>query len=313
LRQDEIDRRAGSYTETLRTYRENLRVARQRLYDAQQNATILSGEQFNERVNSLEETRRKMRDLRGEAEKLALEQHTLMDRLDITPSLAAVAMKLSADPYFTKALTEYADSANAVAAQQKWLGAKNPALVREIGRRDAALGTLAQVAAKAGVNAREQMPQLILLFNTKAREELIKQLVTNEALIQGKFGEVELLTRAIADQDKALKDANTSLARIEELKKDLMVADAVFSSAVARLDTNKADVFVSYPLVQLLAEPELPKQRSSPRLLFGFLGGLAGTILAIMAWGMLWVRQKFADKLKRRLRASSMPRRAELV
>ncbi|MFX8554359.1 hypothetical protein ABTM01_19535, partial [Acinetobacter baumannii] len=81
-----------------------------------------------------------------------------------------------------------------------------------------------------------------------------------------------------------------AVARLEDLKKDHLVAEAVFTSAVARLDTNKTDIYASYPMVQTLAAPDLPDRRSTPNTLIAVLGGIAASLLALLALAMAWVR-----------------------
>ena len=100
--------------------------------------------------------------------------------------------------------------------------------------------------------------------------------------------------------EERVKTLNAKVARLEDLKKDHLLAEAVFTSAVARLDTNKADVFASYPLTQVLATPDLPQSKSAPLLIFAVAGGLAGTILSSAAWTLAWLRQLFVRRRRKK-------------
>ena len=84
---------------------------------------------------------------------------------------------------------------------------------------------------------------------------------------------------------------------LADLQRDLRVAEAVFSSALARIDTNKADPFASYPLVQTLEEPSLPEQRSSPSVLIVIASALGSSILFLIGFGLLWFRQMIIRKV----------------
>ncbi len=299
LRQDEIERRAASVSDTLRNYRDTLQQARQRIYDTQQKSGIVSVEQFNQIATSLETTRGKARDARAEAERLDAEQTALSDRLGVDARTASAALILAADPVFAKALSEYADADSAVSSQAQWIGPNNPVAVKERMRRDAAWQTLTKTARAAGVDADQHLPKLVLILNSKSREELLKQLVTGEAQIDGKRRELAALEQTLADEEARLKELNGQAARLEDLKKDHLVAEAVFTSAVARLDTNRADIFASYPLVQMLANPDLPMSKSQPLLIYAIAGGVAGTIFASAAWTLAWMRQLFARKRRK--------------
>ena len=90
-------------------------------------------------------------------------------------------------------------------------------------------------------------------------------------------------------------------SELADLQRDHHIAEAVFSSALARIDTNKQDPFASYPLVQTLAEPSLPKRPSSPSLMIALAGALAASVLTIMAFALAWLRQPLLDRLLRKV------------
>ncbi len=299
LRTDEIDRRAASAADSLKSYRDNLTNARQRIFEAQQTGGVLSVEQFNQSAASLEETRRKTRDARTESERLDAEQVTLIDRLGVSPKLASAALVLAADPVFTKALTEYADAGAMVEAQKDWIGPNNPAQVKERLRREAAFETLKSIARRSKIGMKDDLPQLLLILNSKSREELLKQLVMNESMADGKHRELVALEQTLVNEEQRIKDLNGQAARLEDLKKDHLVAEAIYTSAIARLDTNRADIYASYPLVQLLAAPELPMSRAQPLLIYALAGGIVGSLLASVAWTLAWLRQLFVRKRRK--------------
>jgi len=90
-------------------------------------------------------------------------------------------------------------------------------------------------------------------------------------------------------------------ATLENLKKDHLVAEAVFTSAVARLDTNKSDLYSSYPMVQMMAAPDLPTERSQPQFIIALAAGIIGTLLVLLAGAATWVRKNFGRRLLKSL------------
>jgi uncharacterized protein involved in exopolysaccharide biosynthesis len=86
-------------------------------------------------------------------------------------------------------------------------------------------------------------------------------------------------------------------SELADLLRDHRVAEAVFSSALARIDTNKQDPFASYPLVQTLAEPSLPRLPASPSLIIALAGAMAATILVLLGFALLWLRQPILNRL----------------
>jgi hypothetical protein len=71
--------------------------------------------------------------------------------------------------------------------------------------------------------------------------------------------------------------ADRHAQQLADLQRDQRIAAAVFSSALARLDTNKLDPFASYPLVQTLAAPTLPGKKSSPSAIIALAGAFGAS------------------------------------
>ena len=299
LRQDEIARRTASMQETIKGYQANLQAARQRIFEMQQKSGLVSVDQFNEVATSLEETRKKLAEAGAEAVRLDASQKALAMRLGMDARLASLALSLSADPVFAKALADYADLSALVGEQVKMFGPRNPLLLQSRARQSAAREALVRLARNSGVGEND-ISRMMVALAAKEREELLKEVVAGEAQAQGKKREVEAFEHELERLEQQLHDLTSNAARLEDLKKDHLIAEAVFSSALARVDTNKADLFSSYPIVQTLAAPDLPSRPSQPRPLYAILGGVVGTLLAVAAWTLAWLRQTFIQKLLKR-------------
>ncbi|BDV38194.1 GumC family protein [Methylocystis bryophila] len=299
LRRDEIERRDASVRDTMKSYQANLQAARQRISDLQQKTGLVSVEQFNEFATQLEAARKKLAETRAEADRLDATQKALTATLGMSPKLASTALSLSADSVFAKSLTDYADLTAQVEQFSGLYGARNPLLIQIRAKQSAAYQMVKSMARRAGVSPND-LSRLLAPLVQKRQEELLKELVSGAAAAQGKQREVIALQREVDALDQRIKNLTLNAARMEDLKKDHLVAEAVFSSALARVDTNKADLFASYPIAQVLAPPNLPKRPSQPRLLYAILGGLVGTLLAGAAWTLAWLRQSFVQKLAKR-------------
>ena len=105
-----------------------------------------------------------------------------------------------------------------------------------------------------------------------------------------------LLLRLTPLPDSAQEQVEQA-ARLADLLRDLRVAEAVFSSALAQLDTNKSDPFASYPLVQTLEAPSLPRAASPPSALLVTLGAIAASMVLTIGFLLLWLRQPIIRKL----------------
>ena len=90
------------------------------------------------------------------------------------------------------------------------------------------------------------------------RARLFGDLMDSYAQLQGKQAEVIQLEAAQARLDDKLRLYARESKELERLQREYDLAEAVFTSAAARLEASKSDVFASYPVVQLLTAPNAP-------------------------------------------------------
>ncbi len=105
------------------------------------------------------------------------------------------------------------------------------------------------------------------------------------------------LAAQISEEQQRVVSLALAASRLDDLKRDVQVAEAVFSSALARIGTSKADFFASYPLVQTLEAPDLPTRPSSPMKMLAVAGALAANIFLTLALVMTWLRTDLLQKL----------------
>ena len=296
LRSDEIRRRAEVVQESLKTYQANLQSGRERILEQQRATGVLSINQFNEASTSMELLRRRLGEVRSDYAKLVAEQERVTASLGMDPDSAALLLQLSGDPSFFKLVNDYAE-ANALYRQDAVrMGSANPILALSRNRSSAAMRELQLAVGRIGGASPEKLDRLLYVTNGSQRAELIKQLITNNGAIAGKREEINSLEADFKKLDEDVKRMSTAVARLEDLKKDHLVAEAVFTSALARLDTNKVDIYASYPMVQTLAPPDLADAKTSPHTMLAVLAGVLASLLAAAAWGMAWLRHMFGAR-----------------
>ncbi len=296
LRRDEIQRRADVVQDSLKAYQANLQTARNRILEHQQRAGVLSINQFNETATSLELLRRKIADVRADINRQSMEVDRMSAELGIEAPSAQALLRLSADPTFAKMANEFSDSQAAYEQDAGRMAHANPMLALSRKRAEIAKLNLQRLVVSAGVERPLDVSNALLVINGTHRSELVKSMVASQATIAGRQQELSTLESEFGRLSEEVARMSGAVARLEDLKKDHLVAEAVFTSAVARLDTNKTDIYASYPMVQTLAAPDLPDRRSTPNTLIAVLGGIAASLLALLALGMAWVRQIFSRR-----------------
>ena len=131
------------------------------------------------------------------------------------------------------------------------------------GQTDELISLGADLAATFGGTTADAVAALDLA-QPGARAELLAELVREEAARQGLLSERDTVARRLDAETARLNKLAPVAARLEDMQRDFSVAEAVFASAIARSQSSKADIYASYPLVQVLENPSLPDRPTSP-------------------------------------------------
>lgn len=292
LRNDELEKRAGAVRNNLADYQAQVRQAREATVRAQTETGLVSTIQFAEMVTSLTALRRRLMELSGEVDKLEDEHRHMGERLGISAATASQALKLAADPELNKALSEYIDARTAFQVENERFGPRHPQLMTTENRLNAARTRVSEMMERLvpGTQDTVDVATLIALVNVSPRAELYLTLVRNDAALEGKRRELASVRADRLRLESDVSRLSSAAARLEDLKKDQLVADAVLSSAMARLDSSRSDIYGSYPIVQVVAPPDIAAAAAQPRPLYAALGGVSGTFFASLAWLLAWLQ-----------------------
>lgn len=293
LRSDEVERRAESIRLNLKVYEDSVTSARQRISLLQGESGLVSLVQFNEISSTLELKKRRLVDVKSELDRLESEQAILKERVGVTIEQAAVALQLTADPALARLVSEYAETTAQLNVEKLRFGPAHPTLML---LRSKWTGLVSQINAalkRAKVKTPSDLNSIVLLANNSHQAELYKVLIGTESSLAGKRRELTTTQADVTRLEAELKTLSVAASRFEDLKKEHLVAEAVFTSAMARLNTSKSDIYGSYPLVQTIAPPSLPNRIGTNSQSLAFMGGLTGTILISIAWFLTWLRAEF--------------------
>jgi uncharacterized protein involved in exopolysaccharide biosynthesis len=257
--------------------------------------------QFNEVSSSLILQSRRLSDMKAELERLEAEQSVLAERVGTTATFAAVALKVVADPSLAKLITDFADVGALLNTERQRLGEASPTLIQLRHRHDGILAELRPVMARLGATDTKAVSTLVLLSNNTHQADLFKKLVSNESTLEGRRAEVGAAAISLDALNREHKRLGKAAAELEDLNKGHLVAEAVFTTAMARLNTSKSDIYGSYPLLQTLSAPSLPTGIAGSQGLYALAGGWLGTFLLALAWFLVWLR---TDSPTKRLKSA---------
>ncbi|MCJ7420508.1 hypothetical protein [Sphingomicrobium astaxanthinifaciens] len=291
LRDDEVERRERAEAERIAGLAAKVDEAQRALLVFQGETGLVSLDQFADRIAALDALRDREREARTQVARSGVATARLSGALDADVATARHAMLLRADPLFQEWLERYARIAGEAGEIAGTLGEAHPRLAELEAERLALEDRMAARGARLTGLDRAAVLRFRDLAVRDGRSALMQALVQRDTEGAGSAAALDEIQRQIGEQATAAEGLVRQASTLAGLVRDLRVTEAVFSSALARLDTNKTDPFASYPLVQTLETPQLPERRAAPSPQLAIAGALGATILTLLAFGLLWLRQ----------------------
>lgn len=297
LRSDEIARRERATEATISQYKAAVDEIEGEISGLRQSSGLISQQQYKDIVAANETQRAKIATLQASIGKLNGEIDALSALLAIEPTRAAAILRVHTDADFLALAGEASENAATFAALSERFGARHPKVVNARLNRD---GVRTEMLARARFLTGPEHGVDAMSFDTINNGErvvLLSRLVSLVADRDGANAELAALEAAFAISEarvRALVEVSSSL---DSLERDYQVAEAVFASALARANTSKADVFASYPMVQIAEPATLPWAPSSPKLLIAVAAGVLGTMMLLGGLCLAWVRGPIIARL----------------
>ena len=296
LRSDEISTRELGAGSAIAEYRASVMATRDEITRLQAETGLLSPDQYKTLVAETDTLAQRVRDLDAKLQESTRAVDALATSLGTTPRLAAAALRLHADTEFAALNEEMSLRATELAQARARYGAAHPTLqAAAAGHASARTEALGRAIRLTGLTAPEI--EALDMSHVGSRTGLLSELVTLASARAGLEAEYQSLAQQLAEADARRVALIEPAARLEDLQRDFSVAEAVFASAMARSQTGKADLYASYPLVQVLEDPSLPVDPSSPRRMLALAAGVAASLMFLLGLTLGWMRRPLIDRL----------------
>jgi len=297
LRADEVLRRDESIQNILGQYHERLNLTRSAIVEFQQRSMLVSTDQMDQLVLMLSGVKERKLYARAETNKLKEYINQLSEELGVSPKLAGQAFALQSDVEFRAYSTELGKSITKLTEYSSRWGVNHPKVVAQQKRLDFTRSTIDKRSRELfGVNSATIFTSLNLEFTPK-RAQMFADLIDAFATYKGQTSLLSDLERSTENLSDQLKIYSREVIELERLQRDFNVAEAIFTSAAARIEASRADVFASYPVIQMLASPSYPTLHSSPNKLIGLIAGIAGILFITFGLFLIWQRAHLIELL----------------
>jgi uncharacterized protein involved in exopolysaccharide biosynthesis len=91
-------------------------------------------------------------------------------------------------------------------------------------------------------------------------------------------------------------------AILDRRSRELQMAEAIFSSTLAKVDLGKSDPYGSFPLLQMVEDPNLPEEASAPKPTLVKVGAAIGSVLVTLGLTLIWWRSPILRVAKKTVR-----------
>jgi len=310
LREQESVQREQGFQSSLSTSQRKLEITQKRLSDYKSLSMLNSNDQIKALSNNIEQLREKRAEIVAQQQQASGRLRQLSANLNLSPQQAADAFTTQTDQIFQQDLKAYTDASAALVILGSKYSSNNPRVVAEKAKQNAAQIALAtrgqSILGRPLSKASLQQLNLSSTNSGAGRESLFQELVKVQADQQGFLAQAEETNQQIIQLERRLKILALQGSTLEGLNRDAQVAEAVFSSTLARLDIGRSNAFGSYPLIQMLAEPNLSTTPTSPKKSLILLGAVLGSLILNTGLVFLWLRQRkiWIDKQERELKTS---------
>jgi len=291
LRRDEAAKRETADRMFILNLQAKARDAQARLLAFQAETGLVSVEQFNNRIGALDALRDRENLQRTLTRQSAATTARMTQTLGASTTTARQAMVLKGDPVFQALLARYAAIETQGVEKGATLG-DGHVVMTELNAQDRGLrdALVARGRTLTGLSAKPLL-SFADVSVADGRARLLEAMVSSDGNLVGAAAALADIRQQIKEQSSNSGERVEQASQLAELNRDLRVAEAVFSSALARLDMNKSDPFASYPLVQTIEEPTLPKGKSSPSPKMVLAGAVLATLMNLIGFGLLWLRK----------------------
>ena len=254
LRGNEIERNFKGVESNLAEAKRRLGTARQDIVDYQTDSSIVSDQQFERWMNDAEQLRTETTTTSVKIAQQARIIETALKQLNISQEQAESLLTLQANPTVAVVLSTLSSKLAEQTSMQSLYAPAHPTR-RIIDLEVASLTKQVRVLVNNLPDLKEipdnQLYGLLANSNTDTIKSINLQLSSYAGLKAQKLA----LQNSYQAYLHRIKTHSKDAAKLSDLQRAHQIAEAIFSSALAKLDTSRLDIYATYPLTQLLTQP----------------------------------------------------------
>ncbi|NKF51709.1 exopolysaccharide biosynthesis protein [Shewanella sp. WXL01] len=302
LRADEVAMRESGIRRGLSGFSNKVDLTQKAILDFQSDKGLVSLDQFKELAITIERLRHSRVTQVAKLNGLKAKESALATRLNTDAKLAAKLLKLHNDKLIGQMVASY----NLIQTQRHEMsahyGSNHPQMTTLAAEKAELYQALndqvnALLAISSQGTSSAQLVDILTIDDIDGRAELFETLIAINAEREGLEQELDKLDREILEWEQRLEYSNDDAAKLEDLHREHQLATAILTSAIAKMDVSKADVFTAYPMLQLLSPPTLPAKPNNLTMILLVVAALGASLMSITGLCILWIRKPLLRKM----------------
>lgn len=290
LREEEQDLREVAYRETLAGFEDGVRETQAQIIAFQSAHGLISVEQFQDLVGQTESLRIELEQAHAELQVTRSEVMRMSGILGISDAQAIDVLTLLSDSAFQSLVEAHSEATTTRSQLTDMFGSNHPEVMAASNELTGLnKGLFDRGRLLIGFEAFATLDRGFYA-STDERSDLIAKLVVATVRLAGVQKRRDTMQEQLKNTQLRVEDLAAPATELGGLLRDHQVAETVFASALARIDTNRTDVFASYPLTQTVETPGLPESPATPSKKFIALGTIAGMLFYAIGLALLWIR-----------------------
>ncbi|GGI71096.1 hypothetical protein GCM10007978_06290 [Shewanella hanedai] len=297
LRNDEALQRENGVKVSMNSFSKKVSKSQEEILNFQSKIGLVSLEQFKEIAVIIERLRQNKVNMVSKLQGVIASQKMLETHLSLNTKQASDLLKLKNDQLYQQLLVTYTQTTTTLAEYSGRYGEKHPQVMTQTQQQENLFKALRKRCKELVGYQDDSLMLKLSADDLDGRALLMKQLLSLEIDGAGLSQEINTLSAQIITWETRLKNSNNDAATLQDLHRQHQLATAVFTSAIAKMDIGKADIYSAYPLIQLLSPPTFPKNANNLVVILAILGGILSSLFCLAGLSILWVRKPILQKI----------------
>lgn len=297
LREEERKIREDAVQASLAKFEAAVEDAQAKIISFQSMYGLISVEQFQSLVQRAGALKVEAQQAATERDVAYREVQSMSGLLNLTPAHASDILLLQSDPVYQSVYRSVAEAESRRSMLTQSFGPNHPQ--RKVVESE--LSGLKKALDERGLHllgiGRYYALRKYRFGLDAERTRLMGALVQASSAQSGANERYITIEKQIVETNELIERMVGPATELDSLLRDHQIAETVFASALARIDTSRADIFASYPLTQTVEFPEQPKSPSSPSNKLIAVAVIGGCFLYIMGLILLWIRMPLLNLL----------------